>query len=70
MEARLLFKKFLVAKYGQSTTERVKIIYGGSVDNFNVEEICIETGMEGALIGSASTKPYEFIKIIEKFNEK
>ncbi|MCK5080896.1 MAG: triose-phosphate isomerase [Candidatus Moranbacteria bacterium] len=70
MEARLLIKKFLVDKYGQLTAERVKIIYGGSVDNFNVEETCIKTGMEGALVGSVSTKPYEFIKIIEKFNEK
>ncbi len=68
MEARLLIKKFLVNKYGQSTAERVKIIYGGSVDNFNAKEICLETGMEGALVGSASTKPYDFLKIIKAFD--
>lgn len=67
MEARLLIKKFLVDKYGLSTAERVKIIYGGSVDNFNVKEICLDTGMEGALVGSAAIKPYDFMKIIEAF---
>jgi len=67
MEARLLIKKFLVGKYGRLTAERVKIIYGGSVNSFNVKEICLKTGMEGALVGSAATKPYEFIKIIKAF---
>lgn len=69
MEARLLIKKFLVDKYGRTTADRVRIIYGGSVDSLNVKEICIETGMVGALVGSAATKPYEFIKIIEAFAE-
>lgn len=67
MEARLLIKKFLVEKYGRLTAERVKIIYGGSVDSFNIEETCLKTGMEGALVGSASSKPYDFMKIIEQF---
>lgn len=67
MEARLLMKKFLVKKYGKLTAERVKIIYGGSVDQYNVEETCLETGMQGALVGSASIKPYDFIKIVKKF---
>lgn len=67
MEARLLIKKFLVEKYGKNTAERVKIIYGGSVDAFNVKEVCLSSGMEGALIGSASVKPYDFLKIIQEF---
>lgn len=67
MEARLLMKKFLVKKYGKLTADRVKIIYGGSVDQNNVSETCLETGMQGALIGSASTKPYDFVKIIKEF---
>jgi triosephosphate isomerase len=66
MEARLLMKKFLVKKYGKLTADRVKIIYGGSVDQNNVSETCLETGMRGALIGSASTKPYDFVKIIKE----
>ncbi len=69
MEARLLIKKFLVEKYGKNIVERVKIIYGGSVDPYNVKEICLESGMGGALIGSASVKPYDFFKIVQEFEE-
>jgi triosephosphate isomerase len=69
MEARLLMKKFLVKKYGKLTADRVKIIYGGSVDQSNVGETCLKTGMNGALIGSASTKPYDFVKIIKEFEK-
>jgi triosephosphate isomerase len=64
-----LIKKFLVGKYGKLTAERVKIIYGGSVNAFNVKEICLSSGMQGALIGSASAKPYDFMKIIEEFEK-
>ncbi len=63
MTARLLIKKFLVKKYGEKTAERVRIIYGGSVDSKNVQEVCIDSGMKGALIGSASTIPHELKKI-------
>ncbi len=69
MEARLLIKKFLVDKYGRTTAERVKIIYGGSVDQNNVKEICIDTGMEGALVGSCSVKPYDFLKLVKTFTD-
>lgn len=70
MEARLLIKKFLVEKYGKITAERVKIIYGGSVDQNNVRETCLDSGMMGALVGSCSVKPYDFVKLIQKFEEK
>jgi triosephosphate isomerase len=69
MEARLLIKKFLIKKYGKLAAERVQIIYGGSVDQKNVEETCLISGMEGALVGSCSTKPYDFVKIIQKFED-
>ncbi|MFO7806841.1 MAG: triose-phosphate isomerase family protein [Candidatus Moraniibacteriota bacterium] len=65
MEAKVLMKKFLVNKYGASNAERVKIIYGGSIDSGNYEEICTESGMEGALVGSAGKMPYELVKIIK-----
>jgi triosephosphate isomerase (TIM) len=68
MSARILIKKFLVEKYGIKTSEKVKIIYGGSVDARNVSEVCIDPGMDGALVGRESLTPYEFIKIAEIIN--
>jgi len=69
MEIRLLIKKFLVNKYGNLVAKRVKIIYGGSVGVSNVKETCLNSGMEGALIGSASVSPYDFMKIINEFEK-
>jgi triosephosphate isomerase len=68
MSARLLVKKFLVEKYGKRTADKVKIIYGGSVDSKNAKEVCVESGMDGALVGRASLTPHEFIKIAEIIN--
>jgi triosephosphate isomerase len=65
MEAKVLIKKFLVKKYGQSVADRIKIIYGGSVDSKNYKEVCLDSGMEGALIGSAGKMPYELAKIVK-----
>jgi triosephosphate isomerase len=65
MEAKVLMKKFLVNKYGAINADRVKIIYGGSVDSGNYKEMCVESGMEGALVGSAGKMPYELVKILK-----
>ncbi len=67
MGAKLLIKRFINDRYGEAVAEKARIIYGGSVDGKNVKEICIDAGMEGALVGSASLKPQEFGKIIEAF---
>ncbi len=63
MSVRLIIKKFLVEKYGLKIAEKVQIIYGGSVSAVTVKSVCLDSGMQGALIGKASLDPYEFIKI-------
>ncbi len=65
MGARLLIRKILTEKYSRAVAERVNIIYGGSVESKNVHEVCISSGMSGALVGGASLMPYDFIKIAE-----
>jgi len=65
MSAKLLIKKFLVRKYGMKIAEKIKIIYGGSVDPNSVKETCIDSGMDGALVGKESLTPSNFIRIAE-----
>jgi triosephosphate isomerase len=65
MSAKLLIKKFLVGKYGMKIAGKIKIIYGGSVDLNSVKETCIDSGMDGALIGKESLTPSSFIRIAE-----
>jgi len=44
----------------------VKVIYGGSVDSKNILDFLKFPEIEGVLIGGASAKKEEFIKILEK----
>ncbi|HAI74163.1 MAG TPA: triose-phosphate isomerase [Candidatus Moranbacteria bacterium] len=69
MSAGLIIKKFLVGKYGVKISEKVKIIYGGSVSVATVKQACVESGMDGALIGRESLTPREFLKIGEIINQ-
>lgn len=65
MEVRILMQKILSDKFGLTLEKMPKIIYGGSVNAKNIEEICIESGMQGALVGGESLCPKDFIKIGE-----
>jgi len=69
MTTRLMIKKILVKKYGIKLAEKIKILYGGSVDQRNVNEVCLETGMDGILVGRASLVPNEFLGIIKKIEQ-
>ncbi len=62
MGVKLLIRKFLTEKYGAKLAEKVAIIYGGSVDSKKINQACIAPEMQGALIGKASTLPYELLK--------
>jgi triosephosphate isomerase len=68
MSARLIIKKFLVGEYGLRVSEKIRIIYGGSVAPNNAKEICVDSGMKGALVGKESLTPRSFIKIVEIIN--
>lgn len=69
MGAKLLIRKFLLENYGANAAKRTKIIYGGSVDVANVEEVVAQSGMDGALIGSASLRPYDLVKIAQTIDQ-
>lgn len=63
MEARLIIKKILVNLFGKKYAEQVAILYGGSVNAKNAGQVCVESGMDGALIGRESLLPNELVKI-------
>lgn len=56
-------RKFLAGKYSKSMSERVRILYGGSVDAKNIREFTYQPEIDGALVGGASLKAKEFIEI-------
>ena len=65
LEVRITIRKLLVEKYGVSVAEKIKILYGGSVNSKNVVQVCIEPKMDGVLVGRESLIPNEFLKIVE-----
>ena len=56
-------REYLSTKYGVEIAKDMVIIYGGSVDSRNVNEILCQEEIDGVLVGSASLKVDEFIKI-------
>lgn len=62
----IYIKKIISDLYGREATEMVKIIYGGSVNSSNAAGFLKDGQMDGALVGGASLKPEEFLKIIKK----
>lgn len=68
MEARLLIRKILIETFDKKYAEDVRIIYGGSVSCKTAQEVCVEPGMDGVLIGRESLTPFEFIKIAQIIN--
>lgn len=65
MGAKLLIKKILVEIFGKKYAEKIRIIYGGSVSPVFVEQVCIDSEMDGALIGRESLEPHGFVKVAE-----
>ena len=46
--------------------QKIKVLYGGSVNSKNVKEIVKIRGIDGLLVGRASLNPKKFIDIIKK----
>lgn len=50
--------------YDEETAEAIRIQYGGSVKTSNVDELMSMPNIDGALIGGASLKADDFIKLV------
>jgi triosephosphate isomerase len=51
--------------YDAKTASLISIIYGGSVSASNAKDLFVEEDIDGALVGGASLKPSDFVKIIK-----
>jgi triosephosphate isomerase len=49
----------------ESTGERVRIQYGGSVKPENARELMSQADIDGALVGGASLDPHSFAQIVK-----
>lgn len=54
----------LVEHWGSGTAKQVRILYGGSVKPDNVDELMSQSDIDGALVGGASLKAEDFLRIV------
>jgi triosephosphate isomerase len=50
--------------YSQEIADKVRIQYGGSVKLNNIQELMAQNNIDGALIGGASLKADDFVKLV------
>lgn len=55
----------LISLFGTEVAQGTRILYGGSVTGGNAAEFFGQTDIDGALVGGASLKPADFVKIVQ-----
>jgi triosephosphate isomerase len=67
-EAHKFIRDLLSELYGQAVSDKIRILYGGSVKPENVSGLMSQSDIDGALVGGASLKAESFASII-RFKE-
>ena len=66
-EAHAFIRGLLQELFNSTTAEQTRILYGGSVKPDNVDNLMAQKDIDGALVGGASLKAEDFIRIV-RFN--
>ena len=64
----LYIKKTLDKLFGKDSAQKIKILYGGSVNGKNINSFIYDAQMDGVLVGAASLDSREFVKIVKNVN--
>lgn len=63
-EAHAFIRGLVAGLFSLEVSEKVRILYGGSVKPNNVDDLMAQGDIDGALVGGASLKPEDFNRII------
>ena len=66
-EIHSFIRKLIEKKYDAETADNTTILYGGSCNAQNAKELFANPDVDGGLIGGASLKADDFVKIIHSF---
>ena len=55
----------LKSLFGEETAQSTRILYGGSINAANASELFAQPDIDGGLVGGASLKAPDFIKIVK-----
>ncbi len=62
----MLIRKLAARRAGDAYAEKMRVLYGGSINGQTARMFISEPGVDGALVGGASTKPAEFLKVVKE----
>ncbi len=65
-EVHSFIRKCLKENYESDLSQKVRILYGGSVKPDNITELIKEENIDGALVGGASLNLDSFVEIVKK----
>ena len=63
-EVHAFCRKFLAQQFGSDASQKIRILYGGSVKPDNAAKLMEENDIDGFLVGSASLSADSFAKIV------
>jgi triosephosphate isomerase len=69
LEVVIHIRRTLVELFGLENAKKIKVLYGGAVTSDGVGDYVREAGVDGVLVGRASTNAKEFAKIINELNK-
>lgn len=68
-EMHAFIRSILAKHYGDETAQNISILYGGSCNPGNAAELFEQPDVDGGLIGGASLKADDFVKIVNSFKK-
>jgi triosephosphate isomerase len=63
-EVHLDLRKIMAERYNSGLSEKVRVLYGGSVKPSNAAQLLAQPNIDGALVGGASLKTEDFFGIV------
>lgn len=64
-EMHEILRQHIASQYGQEVADNTSILYGGSANEKNAEELFAQPDVDGGLIGGASLKSREFTTVVK-----
>lgn len=69
-EVHSFIRRELEHLFGEAVADRVRIVYGGSVNKTNAAELLKQPDIDGLLVGGASLDPGHFLAICEQVSDQ
>lgn len=65
-EVATYIRQIISEMWGKTASQKIQILYGGSVTGENISQFVSKVEIDGALVGGASLKAQEFVSIVNQ----